>query len=334
MCIPEEARGVKLNWVGQYHQADGYGRFNSRLVAALRSAGVEFGDADLTITCHPPFLLEPVQGKHWLFSMTEGSRIPPDWVEKIEQCNIERVIVPCEHNALAFRESGVTVPISIVPGGIDPDEFSVKKLEKSSYRPYVFLTFADRGNRKGWEEVWEAFYLAFGGKTRGEKDVRLLIKTRAGSPTPVEYMCNAKDSDGRISYRMADEEDMLSFYAQADCLVLPSRSEGWGLIHREAAAVGLPVITQKYSGLDDGSTEQWALTLPPGKMKPIPTEAAFCLGEWMVANVYALSEMMRWAFDFPESAHLFGEKAAIWLKEHQTWRHSALALIDLVKTYG
>ena len=38
--------------------------------------------------------------------MTEGSRLPDKWTQAIADSGVERVLVPCEHNAAAFRDSG------------------------------------------------------------------------------------------------------------------------------------------------------------------------------------------------------------------------------------
>jgi hypothetical protein len=83
----------------------------------------------LTISCLPPYYLRPLRknassrppqahlrseaaaiGPHWLLSMTEGGSLPSGWADMINKCEIDRVIVPCEHNAKVFRDGGVLVP--------------------------------------------------------------------------------------------------------------------------------------------------------------------------------------------------------------------------------
>lgn len=344
---------MKLNWIGYWMQEDGYGRFNTRLVRALQQAGVDvravhIGELErpawmldqlaidwnqLTITCTPPYMVTPVPGRHWLYTMTEGSVLPDGWAEAIHAANLERVLVPCQHNADAFANSGVNVPIHVVHGGTNPDEFPLTQREPAGipWVPYTFLTFADRNERKGWHEVWEAFYLAFGGKTTGTMDVRLTIKYRPDDNNVTTVMAAGGELDPRIIYHGEDVAAMRDLYAQADCLVLPSRSEGWGMIHREAAMMGLPVITQAYSGMDDGHTRQWALVVERGQMQPIPKERSTSLGEWRVVDKQELAATMRRCYEQPHAAALFGRKAARWLRQHQTWRHSADVLLALVR---
>lgn len=342
---------MRLNWFGYWQQYDGYGRFNTRMIEALWGLGVEvcpihIGDMDrpfrllrdmpvnwnapLNISCMAPYMLKRLQGRHWLFSMTEGSRIPPSWVDRIAEVGVERVIVPCQHNAIAFRESGVTVPISVVPGGTDPAEFPLLPA-KESYRPYTFLTFADRGFRKGWDETRNAFYQAFGGKTTGNMDARLIIKARPqGKPILLDIMNSAQDKDPRVIYQVEDSDDMRQVFAQAHCLVLPSRCEGWGMIHREAASSGLPVITQQYAGMDDGHTSEWALVVEGDREEEIPREVASALGNWRIANFQDIAQKMLYCFYSPESAAAFGRRASEWIRKNQTWHHSAYKLAELI----
>jgi glycosyltransferase involved in cell wall biosynthesis len=343
---------MRLNYFAYYYTYDGYGRYNARLVKALLDSGVDVKVATmehipmpawmhkregicwdaLSISSMPPYYLQPVPGRHWLLTMTEGSLVPPKWVEKINTSGVERVIVPCQHNKLAFEASGVTAPVSVVPGGTDPEEFLLLSSERPPAKPYTFLALADRGSRKGWEEVYNAFYVAFGGKTSGCKDVRLIIKERppANGKSVLRMMANAQGMDARIVCQTTDMPDMREVYAQADCVAIPSRSEGWGMPQREAAMMGLPVITQQYSGLDDGHTQEWALTTEPGELRPVPKKDDKAAGEWMVADVASLADRMRWCYENPALAQEFGYKAAQWLRANQTWQHAADKLLALI----
>lgn len=338
-----------LNWFGYYNQNDGYGRFNVRSAEALskliylepyhigildmpdwmlRKQGVEWDG--LNITCTPPYMVKKVPGRHWLYTMTEGSRIPASWVEFIHKSGVERVLVPCVHNLKSFKDSGVSVPISVVPGGTDPKEFPLIEKRKfclEDYRPYTFLCFADRGDRKGFPEVWDAFYLAFGGKTTGNQNVRLIVKGRLKDKSLLSLLSRAEDADKRIIYQENDAESMADVYVQADCVVVPSRSEGWGMIHREAACMGIPVITQAYSGLDDA--KEWAYCVE-GRIAPIPSEVATALGDWKIADKEDLAQKMLFCYHSPETAAAEGRRHAQWIRKNQTWEHSAKILLSLI----
>lgn len=344
-----------MNWIAYYWSLDGYGRFNSRFVRALQNRGVHVKAAtmdslgmpewmqkqegidwdELTISCLPPYLLKSVPGRHWLFSMVEGSSLPVEWVKTINKSNVERVLVPCQHNADAFTNSGVLAPVSVIPGGTDPDEFPLRQPNRHEIapgyeRPYTFLTFSDRGFRKGWEEVWNAFYLAFGGKTTGIQDVRLVIKSRVKEGLSLPYlMSQAEGADKRVIYQIEDIQDMRTVYNQADVLALPSRCEGWGMPHREAASMGIPVIVQNYAGTED--SYPWALVLEQGQIQAVPKEHKPSIGEWMVADVDELAEYMQCCYRNPLMGIEYGASASSWIRENQTWGHAADKLIDLME---
>lgn len=346
---------MKINWFGYFVAEDGYGRFNRRMVAALRGLGCDVAcwhigvldkqdwlDFDapvdwtrLSITCTPPYMLKPLPqpARQWAFTMVEGSLLPRGWVNDMRAAGVERVLVPCKHNAEAFRRSGVTVPISVIPGGTDPEEFPVLRRPYERDRPYTFLCLADRGARKGWLEVFDAFYAAFGGKTTGDPDVRLIIKSRKTGHNVTELIAEKGDDslDRRIVYQASDESDMAAVYAQADCVVIPSYVEGWGMPHREATCLGLPVITQAYSGLDDGHTHEWAILLTQGRIVAPPSENGLSIGEWMVPDVGEIAERMRACYERPDEARKKGLAGARWIRANQTWSHSASALLELIE---
>jgi len=345
---------MRVNWISYYLNHDGYGRFSSRLVREMQQWGMDVlpllcEDIDrpqwmlnqmgvnwdnFTITCHLPRFVRKIPGKgtHWLYTMCETTTIPKSTVKLLNRCGFDRILVPCQHNLEAFTNSGVKVPISVVPLGTDPDEFLAVK--QSPERPYTFLTIADRGTRKGWQEVYGAFYKAFGSKSHGEENVRLIIKsTPRGNPL-LQLLRRAKDWDPRIVIDIGIYEDMADFYAQGDCLALPSRCEGWGMPHREAAMTGLPVIVQQYAGLDDGNTNKWAIIVRGGKIKPVLPSGRGDSGEWMVADEHKVADAMQFCYHAPDKAALIGKEARAWLSGHQTYRDAAAGLIELIHEQG
>lgn len=340
---------MKLNWLSYYLESDGYGRFSSRMVAALQRAGIEVLPLvrdqremppwmqrkvgidwnNLTISCFPPRNARPLPGQQWLFTMCEGSHLPKSWVKAINTANLQKILVPCQHNLEVYVDSGVKVPVEIVPLGIDPLEFPI--LPPRPDRPYTFLALGDRGGRKGYEEVFDAFYRAFGGKTTGAQDVRLIFKNRKGSNRILRFLSRASELDQRLSFIAEDVESMAEVYAQADCFVIPSYCEGWGLPHREAAAMGLTVITQKYSGMDDGHTEEWALVTEGGTFEQHAYRLNGGGGGWLRPNVDNLAAIMLDCYQRPAAAARKGLGAAHWLRENQTWDHTAQLLLHKIR---
>lgn len=345
---------MEINWLSYaYREVDGYGRFANRLIAALERAGhtiyphfaectntpdwiqARWGiDWDrFTISCLPFYYLQklPDKTRHWVITMTEGSELPNGWAGICNEVAPERVITPCEYNATSMRVAGIKAPIHVLAGGTDPEEFPVLPGQRSN-RPCTFLALADRGARKGWVEVWDAFYRAFGSAS-DTPDVRLIIKSRPEGNEMLDVIAKADSLDPRITLLMADM-DMREVYASVDCFAIPSRSEGWGMPQREAAMMGLPVLVQQYGGVDDGHTHEWAIVVGGGKLEKIPPAFTHIQGEWMRADIDELARAMRLCYDCPSVMAGRGQRAAQWLREHQTWDHSAAKLIALMEEYG
>jgi glycosyltransferase involved in cell wall biosynthesis len=339
---------MRLNWLQfHYSEIDGYARFGMAFIRALgrlgvsvtplhiqqlempgwtqRLAGLDF--SHLTIACLPPHNLKGLAGRQWIFTMCEGTEIQKDWAEHIN-AKAERLIVPCEHNAEAFRRGGVDTPIHVVPGGTDPAEFPILARRNGGH-PYTFLALGDRGRRKGWDVVYRAFFKAFGDLP----DVRLVFKARPVGADLIALMAGAARKDPRLSFWREDVERPADVYAQADCFAIPSRSEGWGMPHREAAMMGLPVIATRYSGTADG-IDDWAIPVETYRLKPVPRSALHVFGEWAEPDEDEVAARMRWCYDHPDEAWQKGQAAAQWLREHQTWDHAAARLLALLETYG
>jgi glycosyltransferase involved in cell wall biosynthesis len=268
-------------------------------------------------------------GRQWGITMTEGTKLPKGWSTACnERC--ERIIVPCDHNAEAFKKSGVKVPIHVVHGGTCPAEFPL--VQRPTKDTYTFLALADRGARKGWVEVWQAFFATF----QGVRDVRLVIKTRPHTNSLIEMISGASNRDPRISFWMDDVKTMADVYAQVDCFVIPSKSEGWGMPHREAAMMGIPTIVTRYSGLDDGHTDKWAtVVLDDWQLVDITQGYADHVdGQWAQVNVNSVAAAMRWCYEHRQEAQAKAREGAAWLRTNQTWEHSTRDLLGLLERWA
>ena len=257
--------------------------------------------------------------------MTENTGVPKEWPDTVN-ANAERLIVPCQHNADVFAERGVRCPIHVVPGGTDPVEFPVLP-RPLGRQPYTFLCISDRAPRKGHELVWDAFYQAFGDEKQ-TPDVRLLIKGRRNN---IHWLNSFNFRDRRVSFWRTDVDSMSEIYSMVDCVVVPSYGDGWGMIPREAAMSGKRVITTRYSGLEVG-IDNWAIPLNNFTLGPALPEDYN--GQWAVPDIDEVIAQMRWCYEHQEEAQADGLKAAAWLRENQTWGHSARELIKLMERHA
>lgn len=254
------------------------------------------------------------------YTMFEATRLPKEYLRVIERC-AQMVIVPTAWNKAVFEESGVRVPVEVVPLGHDIADYYPLERPRHESAPYTFAWSGTPDFRKGWDVVYRAFRLAFGNR----EDVRLRLHFRKLPDHARFGDANVEVVDGRLPLPA-----MRRFYQEADCFVFPSRGEGWGMPPREAAATGLPVITTAWSGLQQ-DIEQWALPLDVKELRP----AAFGhwepgdVGEWAEPDIDHLVELMRLCVQNRDDAAAVGSRSAAWLAASTTWDRTARGLMTL-----
>ena len=131
--------------------------------------------------------------------------------------------------ALEYVESLGVSPerIVVAPNAVDLSIFSVD-VERRERDGCTFLYVGRLAAEKGIDVLLDAF-----DDVPGE----LLI---AGSG-PAEAELRSR-TNGRVRFLgQLSREELPQLYAGADCFVLPSRSEPWGMVLNEAAAAGLPL---------------------------------------------------------------------------------------------
>jgi hypothetical protein len=197
-----------------------------------------------------------------LFTMMETRRLHKDYVER---CNCaDEIIVPSKWCKDMFEESGVRKPMTVVPLGVDTSIYR-PGLEpigfSKSLKPFVFLAVFGWSLRKGYDVLLRAYFEEF----TSDEPVTLLLSTR--------YFGSADESKKRIIRDeiakmrsmvrnpkqphlaffgdVLSDEMMPQMFAAADCYVLISRGEGFGLPMIEAGACDIPVISSRYSGHTD-----------------------------------------------------------------------------------
>lgn len=214
-------------------------------------------------------------------TMFESTKLPEGWARVLNKC--KKVIVPANFLKKVFKNSGVLATPTVIPLGVSSNYSFVQRRKPPDV--FKFLCVADRGPRKGWRETVQAYHQAFGDR----QDVKLIIKTRDPHIIKDITNINCEFIDGSFS-----EGQMQELFASVHCFVNPNYGEGFGLLPREAAATGLPVLVTKWGGTADGL---------PGWGYPIrhklvhaweghPTMDKQDLGKWAAPDVEHLVEQM------------------------------------------
>jgi glycosyltransferase involved in cell wall biosynthesis len=194
---------------------------------------------------------------------------------------MDGLITPTRFNQDNFLKAGVTVPIGLVPEGVDTDRFTpVGPRLKTIPQRFSFLFMAQLSYRKGFDLVLKAFLELFA----HHDDVQLLLRCyiRDGSPRDLEQVRQfisvfreqeLKGEKAGHVYLLSNVADahLPALYRSADVLLAPHRGEGWGLPISEALATEIPVIATGWGGVHEYLQPDHAVWLNY-HLEPIPND--------------------------------------------------------------
>jgi hypothetical protein len=229
---------------------NGYGRVSAALVQGLAELGHEvqfkqFRGMDLVLFVCPPGRIKfgravPAAA----FAMHELDHLPEEKRDWVGICNrLDLLITPTAWNVEMWRAEGVTVPIEIVPLGVDADAYF-----PPTGRTCRFLALHENlggpSSRENWRETLHAYCGAF----TAADDVLLTIKTWKWKPgawreayerTLMEHDLDESTAPAvEVIDSRLQESEMRELYQSAWLFVKNANREGWSLPCSEAVACG------------------------------------------------------------------------------------------------
>jgi glycosyltransferase involved in cell wall biosynthesis len=278
---------------------------------------VSYDQADLFYTAHGGYKIG--------YTMLEVDGLPAEWVAA---CNrMDEVWTPSHWGRNVFAASGVTRPIRVMPLGIDPARFNAQVPARRLPKRYVFLSVFEWGERKAPETLLRAYTRAFSRRD----DVLLLLRINnfdghVSVPGQIAALGLKRDAApiAILHNRQIARDQLASLYRSADCFVLPTRGEGWGMPILEAMACGLPVIATDWSGQTEFFHGGVGYPLPSRKLIPAEARCPYYEGfRWADPDEDVLVELLRHVYAHPAEAQARGARAAHEAHTKWTWRHAA-----------
>lgn len=280
---------MNILYVGMYRQGDGWGnssrntvrsldltghnlairpvylnRFSREAVddhlLALESKSLDSYDVLVQHVLPDYFVRDTRFGRNIGFFHSETTNLQyTGWVEK---CNLmDEIWVSSRQEQLNLEESGVRVPVHVVPMGFDTEKYQGEWpfLDiPDAVRTYNFYTVADFTERKNLDDLITAFHLAFG----PEDPVKLIIKTGGTDYDRIEATLKAKCKAIKDKLRVRshyqqeilvighlEEANLYGLHQQCHCFVLPSYGESVCIPMVDAIGFGNRAIVTQHTGM-------------------------------------------------------------------------------------
>jgi len=317
--------GPEVAWSGHFYDLSGYAKANretlfrvanSVRVSARRAPNPEpvlvddytrrrldpyFGTE---VSAKAPLLRfyvpqkEVSKGERIIFTMMEtADRVHRGMVSLINR-NYSQLWTPTRWNRDTFKASGVTIPISVIPLGVDPAIYRPRRgtLPKARLlttrrigtteipRGYKYLTVCQPTFRKGLGFLVSSFLAAF--PSGGDRCLVIYTGVHDGEPLLYPDLDDPATKKARIyhiSGRLS-EHQMSSLYCGADAYVSTSLGEGFNLPLFEAVACGLPAIVPNHTSHSE-CAETGAFMFPVEGSARYPEGDSVC--EWYAGMRFA-----------------------------------------------
>ncbi|MCH9631580.1 MAG: hypothetical protein S4CHLAM37_16040 [Chlamydiia bacterium] len=175
------------------------------------------------------------------YTMFESSQIPSEWVEILNEY-FDAAIVPDPFYTKVYQNSGVEIPIFVLPLGLNLQPFLNEKVKTKPHFPLVFGNLTALIERKNHLVLIEAFHDAFG----NSDNVALRLNSRYWDDALANkvhaFIEKNKITNIEFTKTSLSSQDYLDLFKSIDCYVSISKGEGFSIQPREAMALGIPII--------------------------------------------------------------------------------------------
>ena len=173
----------------------------------------------------------------------------PEYLKNITKKTIENassfycVSESLKDNISSFTDMGDK--IDVVPNLVN-DRYSY--LPRKKKETFVFFSAGNMFKGKCFDLLIESFCMAF-------SETENTVLRIAGAGTEFESLKNMISEKKRehqiIMLGRLSSEEMLDEYRKCDCFTLLSEKETFGIVYREAMAVGRPIVATKNGGVEE-----------------------------------------------------------------------------------
>lgn len=262
----------------------------------------------------------------------EESSFPREYIDDFNQ-HLDALPVMSTYVQKVMIDNGLTIPAPVIGVGVDHMlNITPKMIELKTKKSFKFLHISSCFPRKGIDVLLEAYCSTF----TSSDDVCLVIKTFPNIHNDIEeQILNQKIKNincPKIELINEDLEEayIVDLYKRCNCLVAPSRGEGYGMPMAEAMLFGLPVITTGYGGQVDFCNDNTAWLIDY-TFEKTQTHMGLFNSYWAEPKVKNLSQLMKELSILPKKE--ISKKTNIARKnilDHHKWENCSNRIIDVV----
>ena len=288
---------------------------------------------------HP--YIQQIPGKNVLWFWFEITNISKVWIDQIDQFDLIWVSSRWAKGIL-IKHGIPEGKIHIVHVGIDPNVYRATQKHVKKSREFRFLFIGKHEPRKGLDVAIFAFQCAF--PLAEYPDITFYIKSNYFNERNEELKSQIQH-DNRITLdtTIVSEIDLARMIQGADCVLMPSRAEGFGMSGIESLACGTPLIATYCSGQTEylDFVSGAFISVPFEEVKAVDPDftaiygAEFGsedIGTWSEPSLAGLAESMMNVFHSKETIQKQVDLASQVITEKFSWDVIATSLIcDLRK---
>lgn len=177
--------------------------------------------------------------------------------------NAEAVVAISQNLQSQLLKFGGAKIVELIPCTVDEAYWTLPPQPRTTV-PFTFYAQAHLTPRKGFDILIRAFAARF----TGDAAVRLVIGGDGDIRNDLEALAKTSGVQSQVCFlggipRHAVREAMWG----ANCFVLPSHAENFGVVLIEALSTGLPVISTRCGGPEDIITDEVGRLLRPGDQR-------------------------------------------------------------------
>jgi len=249
------------------------------------------------------------------YSMFESDSIPALWTN-ILNSYYDMVVVPDSYLVSVYKNSGVKIPIFVIPLGIMIEDLLQVPQKEAPNKVFTFGMSAGFWRRKNHIKILQAFGERFG----NDPKFKLKLHGRSG---PYRYDVEkavraANYTNVELISSSLSVKDYNLFMEDIDCYVFPSMGEGFSITPREVMALGKPCIVS--NNTSQGTICKSGLVVSLNSTKKIPALYEV-FGNQTIGNFYDchLKDLTNAMVNVVENYDKYLEKAKLgreWVKQY------------------